>query len=438
MKCSKCGAEWKQGNNTVTFAKCPFCGGLLKEPLSAKRLALDTVLKQLIEDFGISILQNHKKCISVFKDVAPQLRTEQKALEIALNFGVDTFFINCPVEERKKNVKRAIQAIDFLNEDTQVLIINAFVRVFNWKEVELDKLFDFNNIERKTLKPKQTKEQPKNKDFIKSRQIIATISDNHNVDEKTNVDTTLILNGCIEEEPFQTDVLQELAVNVDGTQQLNNTDDNAEWLFQEGKRYDDAKDYIKAADYYYKAAMQGHAGAQNGLGVLYQLGRGVKQDKAEAVNWYKRAAEQNYAKAQRNLGVMYQYGRGVRQDDAEAVKWYRKAAEQGDGTGQALLGCMYQYGRGITRDDTEAVKWYHKAAMQGRSIAQHNLGYMYERGRGVTKDAIKAQEWYRKAVSTHRRAAELGRADAQNRLGVMYLEGKGVAKDYDAAIAWFL
>ena len=54
------------------------------------------------------------------------------------------------------------------------------------------------------------------------------------------------------------------------------------------------------------------------------------QDYAEAVRWHRLAAEQGNASAQNNLGFMYGIGRGVPQDYAEAVRWYRLAAEQGN------------------------------------------------------------------------------------------------------------
>ena len=76
-------------------------------------------------------------------------------------------------------------------------------------------------------------------------------------------------------------------------------------------------------------AEAGDADAQFSLGVMYEQGKGIRQDYTEAVRWYRKAAEQGYAEAQYNLGVMYAEGQGVRQDEAEAVKWYRKAAELG-------------------------------------------------------------------------------------------------------------
>ncbi len=67
-------------------------------------------------------------------------------------------------------------------------------------------------------------------------------------------------------------------------------------------------------------------------------------DFAGAPNEWRQMAEQGQPAAQYNLGIMYEYGRGVRQNDAEAAKWYRKASVQGVSVAQYKLGIMYVYG----------------------------------------------------------------------------------------------
>ena len=47
---------------------------------------------------------------------------------------------------------------------------------------------------------------------------------------------------------------------------------------------------------------------------MYQHGRGVTQNDAEAVRWYWLAAEQGDADAQNNLGALSALGKGVRRD----------------------------------------------------------------------------------------------------------------------------
>ena len=59
-------------------------------------------------------------------------------------------------------------------------------------------------------------------------------------------------------------------------------------------------------------------------------GEGVPKDAAKAVEWYTKAAEQGHADAQNNLGVMYDTGEGVPRDLVRAYVWFNLAAAQGD------------------------------------------------------------------------------------------------------------
>ncbi|MEE8617918.1 MAG: tetratricopeptide repeat protein, partial [Nitrosomonadaceae bacterium] len=87
--------------------------------------------------------------------------------------------------------------------------------------------------------------------------------------------------------------------------------------------------YAQALELLRPLAAQGIANAQNSLGFIYHMGKGVAQDYQEAMKWYHLAAEQGHAIAQNNLGFFYDVGKCVTQDYQEAVKWYRLAAEQG-------------------------------------------------------------------------------------------------------------
>ena len=44
------------------------------------------------------------------------------------------------------------------------------------------------------------------------------------------------------------------------------------------------------------------------------------------MTWYRKAADQGHAGAQNNLGVMYRDGQGVKQDYVQAHKWLNLAA----------------------------------------------------------------------------------------------------------------
>ena len=72
--------------------------------------------------------------------------------------------------------------------------------------------------------------------------------------------------------------------------------------FQLGRAYLAAKDYESAHAHFKFAADQGDAAGQNGLGLLYEQGRGgLPKDDREAARLYKLAADQGNAYAQAGL-----------------------------------------------------------------------------------------------------------------------------------------
>ena len=291
---------------------------------------------------------------------------------------------------------------------------------------------------------------------------------------------------------YSCDNLSEINLPTGMEDKFNKMDGIEDFYEQREKKYNDGwnyyygtndvkQDYTKAVSYFRIAATQGHADAQNYLGLCYADGLGVNEDDVEAVKWFRKAAEQGEVTAQYNLGLCYCFGEGVDKNYVEAVKWYRKAAEQGQSSAQNNLGKLYEHGEGVDKDYTEAVKWYRKAAEQGEKYGQYNLGFCYYHGNGVDKDDVEAAKWFRKsaeqgyesakekleeintalatknyqlgtdyyygqngktkdylqAVIYFRQAAEMGHADAQNFMGVCYYNGKGVDKNYTEAVKWY-
>ena len=144
---------------------------------------------------------------------------------------------------------------------------------------------------------------------------------------------------------------------------------------------------------------KGDAEAQLRLGLMYAEGKGVlKKNKVEAAQWYGKAAEQGHTMAQTVLAGAYEDGLGVQRDYVRAAKWYQEAAEQGAAHAQYKLGCMYAEGKGVLTNEVEAVKWYRIAAGQDNAWAQRALGHAYEYGLGVPQDLAQAVEWYQKAA----------------------------------------
>jgi hypothetical protein len=171
----------------------------------------------------------------------------------------------------------------------------------------------------------------------------------------------------------------------------------------------------RAFTLYSPLAEQGVAEAQYMIGMMHGSGRGTPQDYVKAAEWYRKAAEQEHAVAQSSLGRMLHFGReGVPQDHTEAASWLLKASEQGDWAAQSTLADMYKEGVGVPKDLVSAYMWYdvsvplHPAAgIQEEIVRQRD-----EMAREMTPDQIKeaqilSQEWL-KAFKTRSKLPPFG------------------------------
>ena len=180
-----------------------------------------------------------------------------------------------------------------------------------------------------------------------------------------------------------------------------------------------------------KAAEQDDIKAQCLLGICYEEGHGVEQDKAEAAKWYRKAAEQcqkatgqEHVEVQLFLGDRYYRGLGVEQDKAEAVKWYRKAAERGNPEARWQLRKIEKAENEVwvlTGEvvPTEPIETVRAAADAQDAEAHRKLGLRYEKASRTKLD--RNREMVPKA-------AEQENAMAQQKLGACYYYGHGLSK----------
>ncbi len=95
-------------------------------------------------------------------------------------------------------------------------------------------------------------------------------------------------------------------------------------LMEEG-RFEDAR----AA--FLPFARSGNADAEELIGVMYALGLGVPRDDTRAFEWYLRASLKGHAGAQSGIGWYYETGRGMPAPDlVRAYMWYALSAIGGD------------------------------------------------------------------------------------------------------------
>ena len=79
------------------------------------------------------------------------------------------------------------------------------------------------------------------------------------------------------------------------------------------------------------AARSGNADAEELIGVMYAMGLGVARDPVRAFDWYLRAAMKGHPGAQSGVGWYYEVGLGMPAPDlVRAYMWYALSAIGGD------------------------------------------------------------------------------------------------------------
>ena len=198
-------------------------------------------------------------------------------------------------------------------------------------------------------------------------------------------------------------------------------------------RYQREPDQAKRMEYLKKSAQMGYTPAQAELGDCYAQGRGVEKDYVKASEWYRRAAEQppqqpeapQQTETPQQLFELYQQ----ESDQAKRMDYLKKSAETGYAQAQAWMALTYSQGYGVEKNAAEAARWLQRLAQQNSPEAWYWLGRCYSGGWGVEKDPIQAAQWYQKA-------AEQGDKNAQSKLADCYKSGLGVPRDRTQARYW--
>ncbi len=89
--------------------------------------------------------------------------------------------------------------------------------------------------------------------------------------------------------------------------------------------------YSAAFELLYPMAQTGNADAEELIGSMYALGLGVERDDIRAFEWYLRASMRGHAGAQSGIGWYYEVGRGLTGVDlVRGYAWYTISAIGGD------------------------------------------------------------------------------------------------------------
>lgn len=89
--------------------------------------------------------------------------------------------------------------------------------------------------------------------------------------------------------------------------------------------------FEEAREIFLPLAQGGNADAEELIGVMYAMGLGVERDDERAFDWYLRASLKGHPGAQSGIGWYYEVGRGIPAPDLpRAFAWYTLSAIGGD------------------------------------------------------------------------------------------------------------
>jgi TPR repeat protein len=159
-------------------------------------------------------------------------------------------------------------------------------------------------------------------------------------------------------------------------------------------------DFATALPLYRALAEKGNVAAQKQLGYLYEIGAGVERDWLKAAEWYGKAADAGDDGAAAALGYLGRnWARMNPTDNGAMYALVEKAAKMGNAKAQFSLGLMnYRIGD-LSFDKTsgnldEALTWYRRAADQGDVDSEVVLALAYAKGIGVEQSDVEAYKWY--------------------------------------------
>lgn len=105
---------------------------------------------------------------------------------------------------------------------------------------------------------------------------------------------------------------------------------NPEELVDLGMLSYDKQDFSKARKYFERACGLNNGRGCNGLGDLYDDGKGVEKNLIKAAQLYSKACGLKDGRGCFNLGRLYYFGEGVEKNLTKAAQYISKACKLGD------------------------------------------------------------------------------------------------------------
>lgn len=164
MKCNKCGSEW---NSTVKSELCPFCGETLEMKKDLK--TIDDVFTFIFSEYGIEIINEHRRFVAMLSDYAPQMNNERNLIKIALESGAYSSLVDAndkDFDEQQicfKRVQSMLEQLYFLSSDWAQKVLIWLTNYLGWS-IKVEKL---SNAEINSIKETHKSDTPAIEAYLK-------------------------------------------------------------------------------------------------------------------------------------------------------------------------------------------------------------------------------------------------------------------------------
>ncbi|WP_020407834.1 tetratricopeptide repeat protein [Hahella ganghwensis] len=149
------------------------------------------------------------------------------------------------------------------------------------------------------------------------------------------------------------------------------------------------EDSTKAKTYLLKAAHQNHNDS------AYTYGLAIADDSPkESLYWLEKAASAKNTSALFELGLLYEIGRSITQDKFKAFEYYKRAADLGHLESMYVVAKYYYAGRYTEKAPMKAFQIMLDAAQQDHLSAISWIAHAYEQGMVVDVNFEESYKWY--------------------------------------------
>lgn len=165
------------------------------------------------------------------------------------------------------------------------------------------------------------------------------------------------------------------------------------WMYERGFLSEEP-DYVKAMEYYEKAAELDNVDGYCRAALYLANGYSGVTDAVKSREYYEKAAGMGSCFALVELSFLYENGNGVERSYEKAFELCEKAAQEGYPYAMFRVGLYLEKAVLGEAKPEEAFAWYTKAAMADENEGIFALGRCYKQGIGTEEDWDKALEWF--------------------------------------------